>query len=245
MSMSTPSPQQRPSRPHAITTTQPLDLIVRCGIPELDSLLGGFHAGALTLIDGNSSLISELPNQLCAQTYQTFHSPTLYIDGGMAANPYRIASYARMLHLDANDVLSSVSIARAFTLYQLTSLIHDLEPVIQQHQPRTLIIGRFPSLYLDPDVPAEEATTLLATTLEVLKRLTTQHRLITVLTNKDRTILPSQRGLRETLYGAATTVVRIKELDDCIYLDNLTAGQNATIVRGDRQQLRLDAFIGG
>lgn len=235
-----------PPRPHAITTTHPLDLIVRCGIPELDALLGGFHAGAITLVDGNSSLITELPNQLCAQTYQTFHAPTLYIDGGMAANPYRIAYYARALHLDACDVLSSVSIARAFTLHQLASLIHDaLEPAIQSHQPRTLIIGRFPALYLDPDVPNDEAATLLTTTLDTLQRLTSSYRLITVLTNKDRTILPSQRGLRDTLYGTATHILRIKEFDDCIHLDHLNAGKSATIVCAARGQLRLDAFTGG
>ncbi len=244
--MTTPRAPYGPPRPHAITTTQPLDLIVLSGIPELDRLLGGFHAGAITLVDGNSSLISELPNQLCAQTYQTFHAPTLYIDGGMAANPYRIAFYARLLHLDACDVLASVSIARAFTLHQLASLIHDhLEPTIQSHQPRTLIIGRFPALYLDPDVPSDEATTLLDSTLETLQRLTTQYRLITVLTNKDRTILPSQRGLRDTLYGTATDVLRIKELDDCIHLDHLTSGRTATIVLSARGQLRLDAFTGG
>ena len=246
MNMSTPSPPHGPPRPHAVTTTQPLDLIVKCGVPELDGLLDGFHAGALTLVDGNSSLISELPNQLCVHTYQTFHAPTLYIDGGMAANPYRIAAYARALQLDASDVLSSVSIARAFTLYQLSSLIQDLlEPTIQQQSPRSLIIGRFPSLYLDPDVPEDEASILLGTTLDVLRRLTTQYRLITVLTNKDKTILPSQRGLRDTLYDKATNVIRIKEFDDCVYLDSLKNKRTSTIVHADRAQQRLDAFIGG
>lgn len=241
-----PTPPHGPPRPHAVTTTQPLDLIIQSGIPELDALHGGFHAATITLVDGNSSLISDLPNQLCAHTYQTFHAPSLYIDGGMAANPYRIAHHAKTLHLDPSDVLTSVSIARAFTLHQLTSLIHDLlEPTIQQHQPRTLIIGRFPSLYLDPDVPSDEATTLLTTTLEVLQRLTSQYRLITVLTNKDRTVLPSQRGLRDILYRTATDVIQIKDMDDCTYLDSLNRGRTTTIIHAASGQLRLDAFTGG
>jgi len=240
-----PTPSHGPPRPHALTISQP-DLVVHSGIPALDALLGGFRASAITLVDGNSSLITDLPNQLCVQTYQTFHSPSLYIDGGMAANPYRIAHHARALHLDAHDVLASVSIARAFTLYQLASLIHDaLEPTIQQQQPRTVIIGRFPSLYLDPDVPTDEAVTLLATTLETLRRLTTQYRLITVLTSKDRTLLPSQRGLRDTLYGTADEVIRLKELDDCLLLDSLTHGTTATLVLAGRGQRRLDAFTPG
>ena len=240
------TPSHGPPRPHAVTTTQHLDLILRTGITELDIILGGFHAGHITLIDGNSSLIADLPNQLCVQTYQTFHSPSLYIDGGMGADPYRIAHHARIHQLDAYDVLSSVSIARAFTLYQLSSIIHDtLEPTITQLQPRTVIIGRFPSLYLDPDVPSDEATTLLSTTLEMLKRLTSRYRLITVLTNKDRTILPSQRGLRDTLYETADDVLRLKDFDDGMHLDNLKTGATATIFTLPRAQRRLDAFIGG
>ncbi len=237
------SPSQRSPRPQAVTSRSQLDLVVRSGLPELDALLGGFKASAITLIDGNSALIGDLPNRLCVQTYHTFHSRTLYIDGGMCANPYRIAQLARNLELDQREVLEYVSIARAFTVYQLATLIHEsLEPMIRQHGPRTVVVGRFPALYLDPDVPEQEAATLLATTLETLRRLTGQYRLVTVLTNRDRTTLSHQRGLRDLLYGAADEVVRCKELDDCTYLDAVKAGKSATVVRGASGQLRLDCF---
>ena len=35
------------------------DIIVPSGIAELDRLCGGFKAGELTLVDGNSSLIAD------------------------------------------------------------------------------------------------------------------------------------------------------------------------------------------
>ena len=50
-------------------------------------------------------------------------SETIYIDGGMCANPYRIARYARMLELDQQEVLENVVMSRAFTVYQLSTLL--------------------------------------------------------------------------------------------------------------------------
>ncbi|UCD14579.1 MAG: hypothetical protein JSW60_03945 [Thermoplasmatales archaeon] len=73
------------------------DIIILSGIKELDKLLGGFKAGEITFIDGNSDIISNIPNQLCVNTYRTFSSDTIYIDGGMCADPYKIARYARLM----------------------------------------------------------------------------------------------------------------------------------------------------
>ncbi len=113
------------------------DLIVPSGITELDRLCGGFKAGELTLVDGNSSLIATLPDQLCANTYRTFRSETIYIDAGMRANPYQIARYARLLELDQREVLQNVLMSRAFTVHQLSTILQDLlEPTIQHHSPR-------------------------------------------------------------------------------------------------------------
>jgi hypothetical protein len=58
------------------------DIVVLSGIAELDKLLGGFKTGEMTYIDGDSSLISNIPNQLCVNTYRTFESDVIYIDGG-------------------------------------------------------------------------------------------------------------------------------------------------------------------
>ena len=118
------------------------DIIVHSGIRDLDRFLGGFKAGDMTLIDGNCRLIADLPNHLCVNTYRTFHSDTIYIDGGMSANPYQIARYARLLELDQRETLEHVVVSRAFTVYQLSTLVQDLlEPLLKSKSPRTLIIG--------------------------------------------------------------------------------------------------------
>ena len=112
------------------TTTSPIlsktlvqpEISVDSGITEIDILLKGFKAGTITYIDGDSSLIADLPNRLCVSTYQQFHAHTLYLDGGLCADPYEIARYARALELDQYEVLHHVYVSRAFTVYQLSTL---------------------------------------------------------------------------------------------------------------------------
>jgi hypothetical protein len=219
------------------------DIIVSSGIETLDRLLGGFKAGELTLVDGSSSHISDLPNHLCVNTYRTFRSETIYIDGGMCANPYQIARYARILELNQQDILENIVISRAFTVYQLSTLIQEmLEPMIQKHSPRTLIIGMLPALYLDPEIAPREAQTLLAQDLKKVQELTTSYTLITVCTNLDAMPLSPSKGLGKTLYDHMTEIVRMKQFEHATSLELVKQGKNATMVHGAAGQLRLEAF---
>lgn len=219
------------------------DIIVSSGLEALDRLLGGFKAGELTLVDGNSSRISDLPNHLCVNTYKTFQSETIYIDGGMCANPYQIARYARVLELNQQDVLENVILSRAFTVYQLSTLIQELlEPMIQKRSPRTLLIGMLPALYLDPEIAPREAQTLLAQDLKKIQELTTGYNLITVCTNLDAIPLSPSKGLGKTLYDGMTEIVRMKQFEHATSLELVKQGKNATIIHGTAGQLRLEAF---
>jgi hypothetical protein len=219
------------------------DIIVSSGLEALDRLLGGFKAGELTVVDGNSSHISDLPDHLCVNTYKTFHSETIYIDGGMCANPYQIARYARALELDQQDVLENVMLSRAFTVYQLSTLIQELlEPIIQKRSPRTLIIGMLPALYLDPEISRQEAQTLLAQDLQKLQELTTSYTLITVCTNLDVMPLSPFRGLGKILYDRASEIVRMKQFEHATSLELVKQKKNATIGHGTAGQLRLETF---
>jgi hypothetical protein len=219
------------------------DIIVSSGIAELDSLCGGFKAGEMTLVDGNSDLISDLPNQLCVNTYRTFRSETIYIDGGMCADPYRIARYARMAELDQREVLQNVVMSRAFTVYQLSTLIQELlEPMILKRSPRTLIIGMLPALYLDPEIPAQEAQAVLSSDLQKIQDLTSRYQLITVCTNLDLMPLSPSRGLGKQLYDSVSEIVRMKQFEQYTSLELVKNQKNATIVRGAKGQLRLEEF---
>jgi hypothetical protein len=219
------------------------DIIVSSGIAELDRLCGGFKAGETTLVDGNSSLIADLPDQLCVNTYRTFRSETIYIDGGMCANPYQIARYARMVELDQLEVLQNVVMSRAFTVYQLSTIIQELlEPMIQKRSPRTLLIGMLPALYLDPEIPVREAQTLLSSDLQKIQDLTIRYHLITVFTNVDMMPLSPSRGLGKKLYDSVNEIVRMKQFEQRTSLELVKKQKSVTIVRGAEGQLRLEDF---
>ncbi|HWR63710.1 MAG TPA: hypothetical protein VN365_04830 [Candidatus Thermoplasmatota archaeon] len=219
------------------------DIIVPSGIAELDRLCGGFKAGELTLVDGNSGLIADLPNQICVNTYRTFHSQTIYIDAGMCANPYQIARYARLLELDQREVLQNVVMSRAFTVYQLSTIIQELlEPMIQKCSPRTLLIGMLPALYHDHELSSREAQTLLTQDLAKIQQLTTHYTLITVCTNLDAMPLSPSKGLGKTLYDCVNEIVRMKQFEQYTSLELLKTQKSTTIVRGTNGQLRLEAF---
>lgn len=219
------------------------DIIISSGITELDRLCGGFKAGEIVLVDGNSTLIADLPHQLCVTTYRTFHSETIYIDAGMCADPYKIARYARTLELDQREVLQNVVMSRAFTVYQLSTILQELlEPMIQKRSPRTLLIGMLPALYHDPEISPQESQTLLSHDLQTIQQLTVRYNLITVCTNLDQTSLSSSRGLGKRLYENVNEVVKMKQLEGRVSVELVKAQKRTTIFRGPAGQLRLEAF---
>ena len=234
------SNQKNPTLAKTVLKT---DIMIKSGIAELDRLQGGFRAGEITFLDGNSKIISEMPNKLCVNTYRTFHSDTIYIDGGMCANPYKIARYARILEVDQRETLDHVQISRAFTVYQLSTLLQDkLEPMIEKHRPRTLIIGMFPRLFFDPDISTIESQVLLKNILKKIKKLTQNYGIVTVFTNLDSTQMSNSRNLRNMLYPAVDEIVRMKKLEQCIFVDLVKKHERTVIVNFSKGQLHLEDF---
>lgn len=219
------------------------DIVVCSGINELDMLLGGFKAGEMTFIDGDSDLIATIPHQVCVHTFRTFTSDTIYVDGGLCTDPYTIARYARLMELDQNEVLNQVHVSRAFTVYQLSTLINTmLEPAIKRYHPRTLIIGRLPVLYLDTDVKTTEAQTLFAHDLQKLKELTATYRLITLFTNPEKRLFPDRRRIHSILYEQTNEIVRVTQRDKTVHLKLVKQEKEANILLCAKEQRCLQDF---
>jgi hypothetical protein len=216
---------------------------VLSGIRELDDILGGFKSGEITFIDGDSSLISNIPNQICVNTYCMFHSNIVYIDGGICADPYKISDYARKMEVSQKEVLEHILISRAFTVYQLTTLIQDrLEATIIRYKPLTLIIGRFPILYLDSDVPTKEAQTLLRSNLHKIRELTTKYNLITIFTNLEKKMLPNLRNVRNIMYNNVDETVLMKQAELATGIELINRCKRSMILHLGDGQLRLEDF---
>jgi hypothetical protein len=217
------------------------EIILKSGIIELDSLIEGFKSGEITYIEGNSSLINNIPNQLCVNTFRIFNRDTIYLDGGICADPYQIAKYARYMTLDQNKVLEHVHISRAFTVYQLSTFIeHMLEKEIREYSPKTIIIGCYPLLYLDIDLKTKEAQTLLKNNLNKLYELTSHYNLITVLTNIDSGLYNNETQTNIQLMANET--VRMKYIKPCTYVYSLNKKDSKTILNMAQGQLKLERY---
>ena len=219
------------------------DIVVLSGIKELDMLTGGFKTGELTYIEGDSKIISKIPDQVCVNTYRTFEKDSIYIDAGMCADPYKISSFARKLELDSKKVLESVHLSRAFTVHQLTTLIQDrLEDAIKRYKPKTLIIGRFPIFYLDSDVKEKEAQTLLRSNIHKIKELTVKYGLVTIFSNLDKRMQSSKRNVKNILYKNADEIILLKETDFATRVEVPKKDKTTLILHLAKGQLRLQEF---
>jgi len=219
------------------------DIVVLSGLTELDELLGGFKTGEITYIDGDSNIISKLPNQLCVNTYRTFERDIIYIDGGMCADPYKIAKYARKMELDQRKTLEHVHLSRGFTVYQLSTLIQDmLEPAIKRYKPQTIIIGRFPIFYLDSDVPEKEAKSLLRSCLHKLRELTTKYDIITIFTSLDKKMMTNNRNVRKIIYENVDEIVLMTETQLATRIELVKSQENTMILHLAKGQMRLQEF---
>jgi hypothetical protein len=198
--------------PSQIKKIQNKNATVKSGINELDKFIGGFKPGKINFIDGCNKIVSDISNQVCVNTYRTYRKNIIYIDGGMSFKPYIIARYARKIETDQRSILDHIYISRAFTIFQLTVLLQDeLEKKIKECSPKTLIIGRFLSLYFDSNISSREANILMKNNLKKIKELTKKYELFTIISNPDREAKIG-KNINIILYENIDQIVTIKQI---------------------------------
>ncbi|UCG36793.1 MAG: hypothetical protein JSV64_00480 [Candidatus Bathyarchaeota archaeon] len=81
-----------------------------------------------------------------------------FVDGGNTFRLYDISHIARLYELNPEKVLERIFISRAFTAYQMTSIILDrLQKNVEQHDSEFVIVSDISGLFLDKDISAREA----------------------------------------------------------------------------------------
>ncbi len=187
--------------------------VLYLALPRLDWFIGGFAASELILLDSSSRYVFDLTSMLCVQAVDTFHEELIFIDGGNSIDPYGIANLCKRKGCDRGHVLSQISVARAFTTYQLVTLINDkLEDMVQKSKASTLVVSCFVDLFFDKDMAWMESFQLIKRCMNTLKRLTKEYNLVTVLTNHGLAKLHFRRGLRNLMYNAPDKLVRIEDM---------------------------------
>lgn len=212
----------------------------------LDDLTGGLRSSQVTLLDSDNGYVSTVLHMLCIQAVSQFDEEVVWIDGGNAIDPYAISSMCKRLRLDKREVLSRVNVSRAFTAYQLVSLIDEkLEEQVERSAPSAVIVSSIADMFLDKDMKWMESHQLLRRCLDSISRTTKAHETVTIITNRTQRQLRPSPKLSTLLYEHADQVVQMR------------AGRNGMLFRlpkEDREavfspvpwnQMTLDEFRGG
>jgi hypothetical protein len=197
-----------------VTTLEPLreHRVLYLSQSRLDELIGGFSASQVVLLDSSSRYVLDLTSMLCVSAVSAFSEEVVFVDGGNSIDPYGIANICKKRGYDKDHVLSQINCARAFTAYQLVTLINDrLENMVKESKASTLVVSRFVDLFFDKDMPWTESFQLIKRSLGTIKRLTKKHNLITIITNYGLAKLHFRRGLRNLMYNIPEKLVRIEE----------------------------------
>jgi hypothetical protein len=102
----------------------------------------------------------------------------IVLDGANRFDPYAVSSFARRESLSPEDLLKSIRIARAFTCYQMATLmgerldclLRQKSSVAQVQKPWVILLGPI-TTFLDEDVPEREVRPLFERSLKKVEIL--------------------------------------------------------------------------
>jgi hypothetical protein len=134
---------------------------LRFGVRSLDDEIGEFKPHDLAVLYGSRHAV-KLSHMLAVRVQLPFgeyglNSSVLFIDAGCSFDPHSISSFAQLQGMVPKDVLEKIYVSRAFTLYQLLSLVYDWLPrAIEEYDARLVVVSSILELFTDLDIPREE-----------------------------------------------------------------------------------------
>jgi len=129
--------------------------ILTTGIDKLDNLVR-LTTDQFVVFQGYPFL-SSLGELLCVRAQLDhpigLNSASIYIDGGNRFNAYAVSDYAIENRIEPELALSRIHVSRAFTYFQLASLLNEkLLSALVQYPPRLVIVSNITDLFQDPEI---------------------------------------------------------------------------------------------
>jgi len=101
----------------------------------------------------------------------------IVLDGANGFDPYRVSSFARKALIPPERLLKKIRIARAFTCYQMATLVDKLSALLQADdgvartsKPWVILLG-WVTTFLDEDVPEREVKPLFERSLRKIEAM--------------------------------------------------------------------------
>jgi hypothetical protein len=219
-------------------------------MPGVDELFPGFAPGDFAVLYGSPSVMS-LTSLLCIRAQLPTQlgglgSSAIFIDGGNTFRLYKISRLAELHHLNPREVLERIFISRAFTAYQLTSLILDkLEETIKAYNAKLVVISDIAGFFLDNDIPHEEAQRVYSQVISYLSAFAKKHQIIIIATYLPYSNNRRSNNLQEITCTKANIVL---SLTKTIYTREIALEKHPRFVLGiaelPSENLTLTDFMG-
>jgi len=184
------------------------------GVSVLDDVFPGFEVGDFVVLYG--AHVSFMSFVLCVRCQLSperggLGSSVVFVDGGNSFSPYLVADVARSYGLDSRNALERVYVSRAFTAYQLSSLILEkLEPFLNGKKAGLLVVSNIASLFFDRDIPKTEAKDLFMKVCAKLSEIAAKKQTIVLAT-----YYPERRSklglfFDAVLFGRSNVIVKFE-----------------------------------
>ena len=194
----------------------PSQTLLSLNMRNIDQLFPGFSAGDFALIYGSHAALS-LSSLLCIRAQLPpqlggLGSNVVFIDGANTFRLYQITRLARLHQIDPKQALDRIYISRAFTAYQMASLIlQKLEDAVKTYNAKLVIVSDIAAMVLDKDIEDEEAKRIYSQITTRLSNFAREHQVIVVATYPPH--IDNQRNLylQALTSGRANVVIALKQ----------------------------------
>jgi len=195
------------------SNAQPMpQTVFSLNMPGVDELFPGFLPGDFAVLYG-SRAVTTLTSLLCVRAQLPpqlggLGSSVVFIDGGITFRLYRVAQLAQLHELNPEEALRRIFISRAFTAYQLASLVMEkLEETVKVCDAKVVIISDLAGFFLGTNIATEEAQSIYSQIIAYLADLARRHRIVVVASYLLYENSKRNTALQEMTYQNATTVL--------------------------------------
>lgn len=180
---------------------------------EGDSL--EFTLGNFTVLCGSSEILS-LSMLLCVKAQLPYQlgglkTNVIFVDGGNTFRLYEISYIAQLHELNPRKVLERIFVSRAFTAYQMTTLVFEkLQAAIDNLGSKLVIISDIGQLYSDKDLPQREAIDVFNQLTAYLSKFARENHVIILATHLSSCSSKRSLLLETVSCGHANVVLMVK-----------------------------------
>jgi hypothetical protein len=178
--------------------------VLSLNMRNINDLFSGFSIGDFAVLYGSTS-VQSLVSLLCVRAQLPpqlggLGSNVIFIDGANTFRLYQVARLARLHQLNPKQTLERIYLSRAFTAYQITSLILEkLKETVKRYNAKLVIISDIAGFFLDKDVPEYEARRVYSQVMAYLSNFAKENNIALVATYP-----PHKETKRNSFFQAVT-----------------------------------------